>query len=89
MVVKAFKPTHPEPAPAGGVLCNAWRVGRRMVVLVHDLTDEGDGLAHATWWPDLPRKLTEAEWRQYRDGRDRHHQRLANMLGGVVMAVDL
>jgi hypothetical protein len=44
---------------------------------------------NAEWQPDLPRRLSKSEWRQYRAGRDRFYARLGAALGGKVMVVEV
>lgn len=87
LTVAIFQPRRVEPIPPGGVLRSSWRVGKRAVTLTQDINmSRGPGVGHlrCEWTPDLPRKLSRAELRQYRAGRDAHYQRVANIIGGTV-----
>ena len=90
MKLVIFRPTHREPPPAGGTLVSQWQVGRRTVRLVQDVhvVTGSVGVMRCEWMPDMPRKLSEREWREYRAGRDQHHQRVANIVGGAVAVVE-
>jgi hypothetical protein len=85
MELVTFHPQQFEPAPPGGVLRSSWRVGARVVTVTQDVTATGVGMMRAEWSPDVSRKLSKAEWREYRAGRAAHWQRLANIVGGPVL----
>ena len=88
--LKVFKPQRREPMPPGGVLVSEWAVGRRTVRLVQDVTvTVGVSALRAEWSPDRPRKLGKREWREYRAGRDAHHQRVADIIGAPVASAEL
>ena len=88
MKLITFEPQRPEAPTPGGVLRSSWQVSRRAVTLTQDVDacrhGLGAGMMRAEWSPDLPRKLSKHEWRAYREGRNAHHQRIANIIGGVV-----
>jgi hypothetical protein len=93
MKIKVFRPERREPPPAGGVLISEWPVGKRTVRLVQDVnvvsgSCSGYGTLRCEWIPNLPRRLGKREWREYRAGRDHHHQQLANILGSAVVLAE-
>jgi hypothetical protein len=90
MKTKIFEPQRFEPKPLDGVVRNSWAVGTRRVTMTQSV-DVSAGklvLTPAEWAPDMPRKMSADEWRQYRSGRDAHYQQLANVLGGAVLSVE-
>ena len=88
--LKVFKPQRREPMPPGGVLVSEWAVGRRTVRIVQDVsTALGVGALRCEWRPDTPRRLSKREWREYRAGRDAHHQRVADIIGAPVASAEL
>ena len=54
-----------------------------------DVVPGAVGKLRVEWNPKPPRKLSKAEWREYRAGRDAHHQRVANIIGGPVACAEL
>ncbi len=52
-------------------MVRTWRVGKRRVTLTAPQIQTGQVL-HAAfeWTPDMPRRLSRREWKQYRKGRD-------------------
>lgn len=90
MKLMTFQPQQPEPMPPGGVLISEWRVGRRTVRIAQDVTARrGVGTLRCEWLPDTPRRLSKREWREYRAGRDAHHQKLADIVGGPIVCAEL
>ena len=43
----------------------------------------------ASWRPDMPRRLSDQEWGQYRAGRDALLAEVATAIGGSVMVVEV
>ncbi|MCW5751361.1 MAG: hypothetical protein KIT07_01470 [Anaerolineales bacterium] len=43
----------------------------------------------AEWVPDMPKRLTKKEWRQYRAGRDSVIAEAAALIGGGIAMVEL
>ncbi|MBX3601074.1 MAG: hypothetical protein KF863_10645 [Rubrivivax sp.] len=71
-------------------LSRSWRVGSRTCTLTVPRPQPGAVLAAAIeWQPDVPRRLSEAELRQYRAGRDDALRALAQYVGGAVALVEL
>ena len=71
-------------------LSRAWPVGERTVTLTVQRPKEGTVMsAVAEWSPDEPTRLSTAEWRQYRSGRNRAIADLAAELGITVAVLDL
>jgi hypothetical protein len=91
MKLTTFHPQRPELMPSGRVLCSEWLVGPRTVTVVQEVhvIVGSAGVLRCQWEPAVPRRLSKREWRQYRAGRDLHHQRLANILGIAVTVADL
>ncbi len=52
-------------------LVRSWRVGKRTVTVTVPQVRSGQVL-HAAfeWYPNMPRRLSRREWKQYRKGRD-------------------
>ena len=63
-------------------LVRSWRVGKRKVTLTVSQIRAGQ-VAHAVieWHPDMPRRLSRREWKQYRQGRDAAFAELCRELG--------
>ncbi len=63
-------------------LTRNWRVGRRSVTMTALQIRSGQ-VATATieWHPDMPRRLSRREWKQYRAGRDAAFAGLCGDLG--------
>jgi hypothetical protein len=91
MKLIAFHPQRFVPPPVDGVVRSTWRVGSRTVTLTQDVSiiPGAVGTLRCEWEPDMPRKLSKHEWREYRAGRDAHHQRLANITGGTIACAEL
>ncbi len=52
-------------------LVRTWRVGKRKVTVTVPQIRTGQVLYAAfEWTPNMPRRLSRREWRQYRKGRD-------------------
>ena len=63
-------------------LVRSWRVGRRKVTLTVPQTRSGQVVTAAIeWQPDMPRRLSRREWKQYRAGRDKAFADLCGELG--------
>ncbi len=59
-----------------------WRVGRRKVTLTVPQIRSGQvATAAIEWHPDLPRRLSRRELKQYRKGRDAAFAELCGALG--------
>ena len=75
------------PAEAAA-MTRTWRVGKRRVTLTVPQPRSGQVL-HAAfeWHPDMPRRMSRREWRQYRTGRDKAFSELFADLGvrGMVL----
>lgn len=72
------------------ILIRSFRVGRRTVTLTFPRPKEGSMLAMACEWdPEPPRRLSKAEWRQYRAGRDAAVAELAAELGVTAAVIEL
>ena len=63
-------------------MMRTWRVGRRTVTMTAPQIRIGQvGMATIEWQPDMPRRLSRREWRQYRTGRDTAFAELCADLG--------
>ncbi len=63
-------------------LVRTWRVGKRKCTRTVPRTRPGEVYSAAIeWHPDLPRRLSRREWRQYRKGRDAAFADLCGDLG--------
>ena len=71
-------------------MMRTWRVGKRTVTATVPQVRTGQVL-HAAfeWCPNMPRRLSRREWRQYRAGRDAAFAELFAELGirGAVLEV--
>ncbi len=71
-------------------MMRSWRVGKRTVTVTVPQIRTGQVL-HAAfeWSPNMPRRLSRREWKQYRAGRDAAFAELFAELGirGVVLEV--
>ena len=71
-------------------LVRSWRVGKRRVTLTMPQVRSGQVLYAAfEWSPNMPRRLSRREWKQYRAGRDDAFEELFAELGiqGMVLEV--
>ncbi len=71
-------------------MMRTWRVGKRRVTMTAPQIRIGEVYSAAIeWHPDLPRRLSRREWRQYRKGRDAAFADLCGDLGirGILMEV--
>lgn len=81
-----------EQRPHDGVIKTEFNVGRYRVRMVNhvDMMQRGClSEANVEWEPDLPTKLTKNEIRVYQEHRNRHYQRLVNIVGGSMAVVDV
>ena len=63
-------------------LVRTWRVGRRTVTMTAPQIRIGQvGMATIEWAPDMPRRLSRRELKQYRTGRDAAFAELCADLG--------
>ncbi len=63
-------------------LVRTWRVGKRRVTVTMPQIRTGQVLHPAIEWsPNLPRRLSRREWKQYRAGRDKAFAELFAELG--------
>ena len=71
-------------------LVRSWRVGRRTVTATMPTPRQGQ-VRHTVmeWDPDMPRRLSRREWKQYRTGRDKAFAELFAELGirGAVLEI--
>ncbi len=77
------------PAEAAA-LTRTWRVGKRRVTVTMPQIRTGQVLQPAIEWsPNLPRRLSRREWREYRAGRDAAFAELFAELGirGAVLEI--
>ena len=70
-------------SPAGK-FNSLFRVGHYICEMSYS---HGSGL-HSEWSPDLPPKLSAAEWAQYRAGRNALVSEVARAIGARVMLVE-
>ena len=75
-----------QPTPPGGIVRTTFRVGSRFrCTLAIDpsslVAGPAIGALNAQWQPSLPKRLSKAEWREYRAGRDSFIRLVANNLG--------
>jgi hypothetical protein len=70
-------------------LVRSFRVGSRICTMTFP-RPEGGALLYMTteWWPSVPRRLSAAQMREYRSGRDRALMELAGITGGNVLVVE-
>ncbi len=71
-------------------MTRTWRVGKRKVTMTAPQVRAGQVASAAIeWHPDVPRKLSRREWRQYRAGRDAAFAELFAELGirGAVLEI--
>ena len=71
-------------------LVRTWRVGKRTVTATVPQVRPGQVLNAAfEWHPDMPRRLSRREWKQYRTGRDKAFAELFDELGirGAVLEI--
>lgn len=75
---------------AAPVLWRSWQVGERTCTLTVPRAVRGKA-AHASveWSPDVPHRLSQAEWQQYRAGRNQAAAELARQLGGMAAVIEL
>ncbi len=63
-------------------MTRTWRVGRRKVTLTApQIRSSQVATATIEWAPDMPRRLSRKEWKQYRAGRDAAFAGLCGDLG--------
>ena len=63
-------------------LVRTWRVGKRRVTMTAPKLRDGQvAMATIEWHPDMPRRLSRREWKQYRTGRDAAFADLCGDLG--------
>jgi hypothetical protein len=75
-----------------GTLSTTFRVGRRYrcsIALPLASIEQGSAVIETRWEPDVPRRLTKAELRDYRRGRDALMTEAARVLGGAVAVVEV
>ena len=71
-------------------MVRSWRVGRRTVTATVPQVRPGQVVHTAMEWsPNMPRRMTKREWRQYRAGRDKAFAELFADLGirGAVLEI--
>jgi len=71
-------------------LVRSFRVGHRTVTWTIPNPAPGS-VSHSVveWEPDLPRRLSKREWRQYRSGRDAIYAELSAMLGVRIAVLEV
>ena len=63
-------------------MMRTWRVGKRRVTMTAPQIRIGQvGMATVEWHPDMPRRLSRRERKQYREGRDAAFAELCADLG--------
>ncbi len=63
-------------------MTRTWRVGKRKVTATVPQVRAGQVASAAIeWHPDMPRRLSRREWKQYRTGRDAAFAELCGDLG--------
>ncbi len=63
-------------------MMRTWRVGKRRVTMTAPQIRIGQvGMATIEWYPDMPRRLSRREVKQYRTGRDAAFAELCADLG--------
>ncbi len=63
-------------------MIRTWRVGKRKVTMTVPQTRSGQvAFAAIEWHPDMPRRLSRRELKQYRNGRDTAFADLCGNLG--------
>ena len=71
-------------------MVRTWRVGRRKVTMTVPQTRSGQvATAAIEWHPDMPRRLSRREWKQYRAGRDAAFADLCRDLGVTGALVEI
>lgn len=76
--------------PAEAALVRTWRAGAYTCTLTMRRPRPGEtGAAVIEWEPHQPRRLTDAEMRQYRAGRDLALAALAETLGITVALLEV
>ncbi len=71
-------------------LVRSWRVGRRTVTVTVPQIRSGQVLYAAfEWEPNMPRRMSRREWRQYQAGRGKAFAELFGELGvkGAVLEI--
>ena len=71
-------------------MTRTWRVGKRRVTVTVPQVRTGQVLHPAfEWSPNMPRRLSRREWKQYRAGRDAAFAELFEQLGirGAVLEI--
>lgn len=89
---RVIAPTHHEERPHDGIVSSEFSVGRYWVRMINhvDMIQRGCvSEANVEWEPSFPAKLTKEELLQYQEHRNRHYQRLVNIMGGTAMVVDI
>jgi hypothetical protein len=70
-------------------LTRKWTVGRYTCTLSAPAGASGTATAVIEWTPSVPKRLTAAEWAEYRAGRNAAAASLAAELGGAAVVVEL
>ncbi len=71
-------------------MMRSWRVGKREVTLTVPQPRSGQvATAAIEWHPDMPRRLSRREWKQYRAGRDAAFADLCRELGFAGALVEI
>ncbi len=66
-------------------ITRTWRVGRRKVTMTAPKLRSGQvAMATIEWHPDMPRRLSRREYKQYRTGRDAAFDSLCGDLGTLL-----
>ena len=71
-------------------LVRTWRVGKRKVTVTVPQIRSGQVLYAAfEWYPNMPRRMSRREWKQYRKGRDAAFAELFAEIGirGAVLEI--
>ena len=71
-------------------LVRSWRVGRRTVTATMPQPVRGQvRMSVIEWSPNMPRRLSRREWKQYRAGRDAAFAELFAEIGVKGMVLDI
>jgi hypothetical protein len=90
--ITVLRPQRSAPLPPDGVLRRSFPVSWRTVTITMAVAAYGRGVVGQTrvqWSPDPPRRLSKAERRQYRAGRNALYQEVADVIGAAVAVAEV
>lgn len=80
----------PDVSATAALITQSWKVGQRTVTMTVPRPVPGQVLHVACEWdPDVPTRLTDAEWVEYRDGRQAALTEIAETLRINVGVLDV